>query len=160
MLDWIFKNFLIVFLSFFINFELLANEKINCSKGVVFHMNTDGFAYNGDGLNYPGKKQINDIITSKWTAYKIGIKFSYGPDGWIKLFQNGSLVWFDNGPNLITKFYSNCSKDKIDLFGNHLRIGVYAKSQNKEALNILHFDDYVSGDNEEEVDLFHYKTKK
>ena len=109
-----------------------ANEKINCSKGVVFHMNTDGFAYNGDGLNYPGKKQINDIITSKWTAYKIGIKFSYGPDGWIKLFQNGSLVWFDNGPNLITKFYSNCSKDKIDLFGNHLRIGVYAKSQNKE----------------------------
>ena len=28
MLDWFFKNFLIIFLFFFINFELLANEKL------------------------------------------------------------------------------------------------------------------------------------
>ena len=123
-------------------------------------MNTDGRAFNGDGINYPTTKFIKDIVTTSWTSYKIGIKFSKRSDGWIKVYRNNNLVWQDNGPNLITKFYSSCNPDKIDLFGNHLRIGVYAKSKDKEAINTLHFDDFVSGNSEQKIDSFHERTAK
>ena len=123
-------------------------------------MNTDGYAFNGDGINYPTRKFILNIVTTSWISYKIGIKFSKRTDGWIKVYRNNKLVWQDNGPNLITKFYSSCNPDKIDLFGNHLRIGVYAKSKDKEAINTLHFDDFVSGDSEQKVDSFHERTAK
>lgn len=131
-----------------------GNKKENCSKGVVFHMNEDGCVFNGDGVDYPTKICPGNLVTSDWTTYKIGIKFSYEADGWIKVYRNEALMWEDRGRNLITKFFPNCNSADIDLVGNHLRIGVYAKSKNPNALNTLHFDDFVSGSNESEVNKF------
>ena len=139
----------------------LGSSKLDCSKGVVFHMNSDGYLFNGDGINYI-KFFEGKLISENWTAYKIGIKFSYKEDGWIKVFKNNSNVWFQKGPNLITKFYNKklCNLKNINLFGNHLRIGVYAKSNDSNAIDTLHFDDFVSGNSEQRVDNFHKKTKK
>ena len=74
----------------------------------------------------------------------------------IKIFKNGNLIWDLQGkPNLITKFYSECGENPaIRYVGNHVRIGVYPKSDNPNAANVLHFDDFVSGPNEEFVDSF------
>ena len=138
----------------------LGSSKLDCSKGVVFHMN-GGVLFNGDGINYI-KHYVGNLITENWTTYKIGIKFSYKEDGWIKVFKNNSNIWFQKGPNLITKFYDKkgCSLKNIDLFGNHLRIGVYAKSHYSNTIDTLHFDDFVSGVSEKKVDDFHKNTKK
>lgn len=131
-----------------------GKEKQNCSKGVVFHMNEGGFAFNGDGLNYPKQKFIPNITQEKWSTYKIGIKYSYNNDGWIRLYRNNEIVWEDYGQNLITRFYDECNSDDIDLVSNHLRIGVYAKSTNLNAVNTLHFDDFVSSHKESDLDEF------
>ena len=137
--------------------ENLDRKKIDCSKGVVFHLNQNGYAYNGDGIAYPHRKRIaSDIIEDEWTTFKIGIKYSFDTDGWIKVYRNNELVW-DNVdvPNLITRFYPKCGTDPaITLVGNHVRIGVYAKSDDPLAVNTLHFDNFVSASDEQAVDAF------
>lgn len=134
-----------------------GGQKINCSKGVVFHLNQDGYAYNGDGVGYPHRKKIaSDIIQDEWTTFKVGIKYSFNSNGWIKVYRNNKLVWENiKTPNLITQFYPKCGSDPaITLVGNHVRIGVYPKSDDPLAMNTLHFDDFVSSANEHIVDTF------
>ncbi|MEK9763524.1 MAG: heparin lyase I family protein, partial [Deltaproteobacteria bacterium] len=137
-----------------------GETKLDCSKGVVFHMNTDGKVYNGYGISYPRIMSVREIVSSDWSTYKVGLKFSYDDQGWIKVFKNSQLVWHDKGPNLISEFFAECRDRKIDLITPHLRIGVYAKSSDPNAVVKLHFDDYVSGLNEDTIDRFHEKTKK
>ena len=129
-----------------------------CARGVVFYMNTDGWVRKGNGRQYHGRQFIKDIITTDWTTYKIGIKFSRTSNGWIKVYKNDDLVWDDNGPNMITEFYPECNGKSVQEYGGALRIGLYAKSSFEEAVSTLHFDDFVSGDSEEKVDLFHLKN--
>ena len=123
-------------------------------------MNTDGWVRKGNGRQYHGRQFIKDIITTDWTTYKIGIKFSRTSNGWIKVYKNDDLVWDDNGPNMITEFYPECNGKSVQEYGGALRIGLYAKSSFEEAVSTLHFDDFVSGDSEEKVDLFHSKANR
>ena len=59
-----------------------GSQKINCSKGVVFYMQTRnrssgvGFLAKGDGINYPAIIKNIKLIDHNWTTYKVGIKFS------------------------------------------------------------------------------------
>lgn len=131
--------------------------KINCSKGVVFHgqvQNTrSGFGgiYNGDGVNYPGRLENIKLISKKWTTYKIGIAFSRTKKGWIEVYQNGRLIWREEGINLITRYNSNCPQG-VNWRTAHLRIGVY-RSNSPKSEDTLHFDDFVASHSEKVIDL-------
>ena len=134
------------------------STKINCSQGVVFHaqvQNTrSGFGgiYNGDGMNYPSRLENIKLISKKWTTYKIGIAFSRTKKGWIEVYQNGRLIWREEGNNLITRYNGNCPKG-VNWRTALLRIGAY-RSNSPKGEDTLHFDDFVASHSERVVDDF------
>jgi hypothetical protein len=52
--------------------------------------------------------------TSTWTNWVFHIKFSWGSDGLIELWQNGKLILTVNGPNAYN-----------DKLGNYFKLGIY-----------------------------------
>ena len=133
------------------------STKINCSKGVIFHSQVQnkkrgfGGIYNGDGMHYPRRVENIRLIDKNWTTFKVGINFSR-TDGSIEVYQNGNLIWQDQGPNLVTRYNGNCSNG-VNWRTAYLRIGVY-RSNAPKGEDTLHFDDFVASHSEEIVDKF------
>ena len=133
------------------------STKINCSKGVIFHSQVQnkksgfGGIYNGDGMHYPSRIENIRLIDKNWTTFKVGINFSR-TNGSIEVYQNGNLIWQDQGPNLVTRYNGNCSNG-VNWRTAYLRIGVY-RSNAPKGEDTLHFDDFVASHSEEIVDKF------
>ena len=131
--------------------------KVNCSKGVIFHAqvqnNRSGFGgiYNGDGMHYPRRIENIKLINKVWTTFKVGISLSRS-NGWIEVYQNGSLLWQDQGANLVMLYNGNCSRG-VNWRTAHLRVGVY-RSNTPYGEDTLHFDDFVASHSERVVDDF------
>lgn len=58
--------------------------------------------------------RVGRYETDKWVDWVVNVKWSYGSDGFLKIWKDGKLVVSDTGPNTYN-----------DVLGPHVKMGIY-----------------------------------
>jgi hypothetical protein len=81
------------------------------------------------------------VLTGQWLDFVINIKFSYGANGFLKVWKDGVLVTDDAG--------GNCFNDDK---GPYLNMGIYSRCLDQDQTITIYYDELRIGDSNSNYD--------